>query len=260
MRTALATGGTAASAAPDRCNARLAMVTTAFRTALSADGLSIIAEIKRRSPSRGPILPPGTGTTALAGAYESGGAACISVLTDGPLFGGSGDDLRRARSAVSIPVLRKDFLANEQDVRESCAMGAHAVLLIMADLGAHRLAHLHEMAVDLGMGVLAEVRTERELEAAVNHGACVIAVNQRDDPRAATPTVDFGRATRMARLFDQVRPEVLKVAASGIGITGGTPIAEVAEAGYDAALIGEALAAAPDPAEELRRLRRQAAG
>ena len=220
-------------------------VTTAvlpFRGALVCDGLSIIAEIKRRSPSRGRMLPAGAAPETLARDYEASGAACLSVLTDKALFGGSSEDLRRARSAVSIPVLRKDFLSTEQDIRESREMGADAVLLIMADLGIETAASLHASAGALGLDAVVEVRTEQELTSAASFGADIIMVNQRDDPRAAGAAVALGRASRMAPVFDEVCcPEVVRVAASGIGIAGGTPIAAVADTGYDAALVGEAL-------------------
>lgn len=235
-----------------------AMVMRSFRDALTADGLSIVAEIKRSSPSRGAILPAGTDVQALARAYEAGGAACLSVLTDSALFGGSPNDLRRARSAVSIPVLRKDFLATQQDIQESQEMGADAVLLIMSDLGERRSASLQEAAEALEMDAVVEVRSEQELSTAIAIGARLIAVNQRSDPRAPVPTVDFGRATDMSPLLSRMHPHSIAIAASGIGITGGTPIGDIVDAGYGAALIGEALAVASDPAQAFRRLRRDA--
>ena len=219
------------------------MGTRPFRQALLADGLSIVAEIKRQSPSRGAMLPADVEPESLARAYEAGGAACLSVLTDGPLFGGSSDDLRRARAAVSIPVLRKDFLATEQDIRDSRDMGADAVLLIMADLGTERAMSLYALTKALGMDGLMEVRSERDLVSVASFGADLVMVNQRDDPRATTVTLDASRAARMAPLVDRACPGAVKVAASGIGIAEGTPIPAVADAGYDAALIGEALSA-----------------
>lgn len=225
-----------------------------LRDALTAEGISIIAEIKRRSPSRGEMRMDAQ-AASFARAYEAGGAACLSVLTDADRFGGSPQDLREARAAVGIPVLRKDFLSTAQDVHESLAMGADAVLLILADVGAERAKSLQQLALTLGMDVLTEVRTDEELEAAVDHGAYMIAVNQRGDPRASQFTVDYGKAVEMSRMFDQLDAGIVKVAASGIGVPGGTPLAAVEDAGYDAALIGEALVTAPDPTAALHRLR-----
>ena len=225
-----------------------------FRDALTAGGISIIAEIKRCSPSKGELRMDAD-AASFARAYEAGGAACLSVLTDGQRFGGSPQDLREARSAVGIPVLRKDFLSTPQHVHESHEMGADALLLILADVGAEKIGPLQELALTLGMDVLTEVRTEEELEAAVEHGAYMIAVNQRNDPKASDFTVDYGKAVEMSRMFDQLDPGIVKVAASGIGVVGGTPVAAVADAGYDAALIGEALVTASDPTAALHQLR-----
>ena len=225
-----------------------------FRDALTADGISIIAEIKRRSPSKGELRMDAD-PASFARAYEAGGAACLSVLTDGRRFGGSAQDLREARSAVDLPVLRKDFLRTAQDVHETHAMGADALLLILADVGADAIRPLQDLALTLGIDVLTEVRTRQELEVAVEQGAYMIAINQRNDPKAPRFTVDYSKAVEMSRMFDQLDDGIVKVAASGIGVPGGTSLAAVEDAGYDAALIGEALVTAPDPAAALRQLR-----
>ena len=225
-----------------------------FRDALIADGISIIAEIKRRSPSRGEMRMDAD-AASLARAYEAGGAACLSVLTDADRFGGSPQDLREARSATGIPVLRKDFVTIPRHVHESYEMGADALLLILADVGAESVRPLQDLALTLGIDVLTEVRTAEELEVAAEQGAYMIAVNQRDDPKSAQFTVDYGKAVEMSRMFDQLEPGIVKVAASGIGVPGGTTLAAVEDAGYDAALIGEALVTAPDPTAALRQLR-----
>lgn len=225
-----------------------------FRDALTTDGISIIAEIKRCSPSKGELRMDAD-AASFARAYEAGGATCLSVLTDGQRFGGSPQDLREARTAVGIPVLRKDFLSTPQDVHQTYEMGADALLLILADVGAERIRPLQELALTLGIDVLTEVRTEQELEAAVEHGAYMIAVNQRNDPKATKFTVDYGKAVEISRMFAQLDAGIVKVAASGIGLAGGTPLAAVEDAGYDAALIGEALVTSPDPTTALRRLR-----
>ena len=235
----------------------MAGVGHSFRDALNGDGLSVIAEIKRRSPSRG-AMRLDADAASLARAYQHGGAACLSVLTDTPRFGGSSKDLIEARAAVDIPVLRKDFIHDALAVHDTHTMGADALLLIVADIGAERCQRLQQAALMLGIDVLTEVRTEEELEAALSHGAYMIAVNQRNDPKSHGSTVDYGKAVRMSRMFGQIDAGIVKVAASGIGIAGGTPLAAVADAGYDAALIGEALVTADDPVAMLRMLMRQA--
>ena len=224
-----------------------------FREALTVEGVSVIAEVKRRSPSRGD-LRAGADAVALARAYEAGGAACVSVLTDEERFDGSAQDLRDVRAAVGVPVLRKDFLTTEQDILESAEMAADAVLVIVADVDAAMLGPLHDLAFGLGLDVVTEVRTGAELEAAARCGANMIAVNQRNDPKDSRFTVEYGKAARMAPLFDRLDSGIVRVAASGIGVPGGTTLAEVADAGYDAALVGEALVTAPDPAAVLHRL------
>ena len=195
---------------------------------------------------------------SLARAYQDGGAACLSVLTDTPRFGGSREDLIEARSAVEIPVLRKDFLREAADVHETYEMGADALLLIAADIGAEKCRRLQELALTLGLDVLTEVRTKEELEAALEHGAYMIAVNQRNDPKAPNFTVNYDKAVAMSHLFAQADPGIVKVAASGIG-PHGTSTAVIAAAGYDAVLIGEALVMADDPGAVLRALMRQPA-
>ena len=230
----------------------------AFKRALLADGVSVIAELKRRSPSAGELRTDAD-AAEVALQYRAGGAACLSVLTDGPRFGGSPEDLRRARAAAGIPVLRKDFLTTLADVRESSAMGADAMLLIVADVDPSLLRPIHELALSLGLDVLTEVRTEPELELAVAAGAYMIAVNQRSEPKDTRFTVDYRKAVEMSRLFAAMDDGIVTVAASGIGVEGGTPMADLVAAGYDAALIGEALVTAADPAARLRALLSDAA-
>ena len=223
-----------------------------FRDALTGNDLSIIAEVKRRSPSRGDLRPDAQ-ARELAKAYEAGGATCLSVLTDGPRFGGSPADVREARSAASVPILRKDFLSCAQDVYETRDMGADALLLIVADIGVEQARAMQDLAISLGIDVVTEVRNEQELIAAAEWGAYMIMVNQRNDPKDSAFTVDYDTATRVSRLFDEIDEGIVKIAASGIGVPSGTTIADVAAAGYDAALIGEALVTADDPAEAVRR-------
>ena len=222
-----------------------------FKQALLAgDDVAIIAEIKRRSPSRGDLnteLDP----AQLAAAYRDGGASCLSVLTNHEMFGGSGDDLAAAAQASGLPVLRKDFITTVEDVHESHQMGADALLLIVADLTTAKLAELHQLALSLGMDVLTEVKSEEELESALEAGADIIGVNQREKPKSSAFTMDYQRAERMAPLLPD---HVVKVAESGIAVPDGTTMAEVRNAGYDAALIGEALVVSGNPVERLQEL------
>lgn len=209
-----------------------------FAARLASD-FGVIAEIKRRSPSLGDI-DSGLDAAAVAVAYETGGAACLSVLTDVAFFGGSPADLVAARAATSLPVLRKDFTVAPGDVYEARAMGADAVLLIVAALSGTELAMLHQLVVSLGMDALVEVHDERELEAALGVGATLVGVNQRD---LVTFQVDTARAVRLAGLMPA---GVTSVAESGID--GPDAAARLADAGYNAVLVGESLVRAGDRA------------
>lgn len=217
-----------------------------FRKSLGRWGLDVIAEVKRRSPSKGDLAPHLDPAT-VAKAYESGGAKALSVLTDSEFFGGSPEDLAAARSAVGLPVLRKDFTVDARDICDARIMGADAVLLIVAVLSDEELRRFHELATDLGLDALVEVHDEADLARAKPIHAHLIGVNQRD---LRTFEVDPGRAQRLARAIPS---GFLKVAESGIN--GPDDLARLADAGYDAALVGEHLVTAPDPGEALRRLR-----
>lgn len=208
-----------------------------FIEALRRPGLSVIAEHKRRSPSAGPIRD-GVSVTDVVGAYERGGAAALSILTDGPHFGGSLDDLRRARASTDLPILRKDFIVDPYQLHEALGAGADAVLLIVAALTDEELAALHALAGELGLAVLVEVHDEAELARAARLEAAVIGINNRD---LRTMQVDTDRTLR---LLEQVPPGVVVVAESGF--RDGLQLAELAAAGVDAVLIGEALMRAPD--------------
>ena len=212
----------------------------------------LIAEVKRRSPSRGDINP-NLDPARLAGEYiRSSVVVGISVLTESERFGGSAADLAAVRGAVGpdVAILRKDFLRDHGDIADSMAMGADAVLLIVADLG-DRLADMHDHAVECGLEPLVEVRSEIEIEAAAEAGARLIAVNQRGDPESDKFTVDFEKAAKLAPYLPET---AIRVAASGIGVSGGTEMAEIVDAGYHAALVGEALIAADDPYEAARKI------
>jgi indole-3-glycerol phosphate synthase len=224
-----------------------------FRGAISAhaappgtDLVAVIAEVKRRSPSKGELYPDLDPAT-LARQYDAGGAACLSVLTDVDFFGGSADDLRRARDAVDLPVLRKDFTVAANDVADAALMGADAVLLIVAALSDVELRDFHQLAAELQLDALVEVHDESELDRALAAGATLLGVNQRD---LMTFEVDTDRAVRVARCFPA---GVVKVAESGI--TGAEDAATLAEAGYDAVLVGEALVTSGDPTAAVRTLR-----
>jgi len=211
-----------------------------FRRALGGRGqLGVVAEIKRRSPSKGDLnvaLDPGE----LAATYERGGAACLSVLTDVEHFGGSVADLRAARSACSLPVLRKDFTVGERDVLDARLMGADCVLLIAAALEPSELVGFHALAIEIGLDVLVEIHDERELEHALAADATLIGVNQRD---LVTFQVDHERAVRMA---SAIPDHAVKVAESGV--RGQADARSLRAAGYDAVLMGESIVTSVDPA------------
>jgi indole-3-glycerol phosphate synthase len=221
-----------------------------FRQALervSAGGeVAVIAEIKRRSPSKGE-LAPGLDAADLAASYERGGAACLSVLTDVDYFGGSVDDLRSAREACSLPVLRKDFTVSARDVCDARLMGADCVLLIAAALDQAELVSFLALARSIGFDALVEIHDEAELARAVEAGADLIGINQRD---LVTFEVDTARAVRMA---PQMPDGVIRVAESGI--TGPVDAVVLAQAGYDAVLVGEHLVTSGDPVAGVLALR-----
>lgn len=201
--------------------------------------LSVIAEIKRRSPSKGD-LAVGLDPAVLGPAYQAGGASCLSVLTDTQYFGGSPSDLRTARDATSIPVLRKDFTVDARDVCDARIMGADCVLLIAAALSAGEMRECMEVAMHVDIDVLVEVHDEPELERALSIGATMIGVNQRD---LVTFAVDHERAVRMAGLIPS---SVVKVAESGV--RGRGDAVSLRAAGFDAVLVGEHLVTSSDPA------------
>ena len=211
----------------------------------AAPGIAVIAEIKRRSPSKGDLAPD-LDPASLARQYEAGGAACLSVLTDTRFFGGSADDLRAARAAVELPVLRKDFTVGPRDVCDARLMGADAVLLIAAVLDDALLAELVALAGRLGMAALVEVHDAAELARALAAGATLVGVNQRD---LRTFSVDRDLAAALAPSFP---PGVIGVAESGI--RDAADAARLAAAGYRALLVGESLVTAADPSAAVAAL------
>jgi len=199
--------------------------------------IALVAEIKRRSPSKGD-LDPELDPLEIARAYEVGGASCLSVLTDGPHFGGSAQDLESARAAVKLPVLRKDFTVATADVYDARIMGADAVLLIVAMLEPPELEELARIAGELGMAALVEVHDEDELERALAINVSLVGVNQRD---LHTFEVDRERAVRVG---GQVPDGVLKIAESGV--ESAADVAALADAGFDGVLVGEVLVRSRD--------------
>ncbi len=220
--------------------ARAMEPTRGFRAALEGrERLGVIAEIKRRSPSKGD-LNAGLDPAEMAATYERGGASCLSVLTDVEHFGGSVADLQAARAACALPVIRKDFTVDERDVLDARIMGADCVLLIAAALDPAELAGFHALAIDVGLDVLVEIHDERELEHALAADATLIGVNQRD---LVTFQVDHERAVRMAGVIPD---HAVKVAESGV--RGADDARSLRSAGYDAVLVGETLVTSGDPA------------
>lgn len=217
----------------------------AWLPAFAGPTVGVIAEVKRRSPSGGAIAPdldPGT----LAREYERGGAAAVSVLTEGPHFGGSLEDLAAVRRAVGRPVLRKDFIIDPVQLLEARAAGASAVLLIVRALEPELLSQLSDLALDLGLARLIEVHTRAELDAAAALAPEAIGVNSRD-----LETFEVNLRTA-AGLLDAVPSDALAVAESGIA--GRDDVGLVAAHGADAVLVGTAVARQADPAAAVAAL------
>jgi indole-3-glycerol phosphate synthase len=229
--------------------AKTVAATRGFIQSLRVDSLhqlAVIAEIKRRSPSKG-VLREGIDATDLARSYESGSASCLSVLTDDVSFGGSVDDLLQARVATAMPVLRKDFTVSELDVCDARIMGADCVLLIAAALSQPELVAFHQLAIEIGLDVLIETHDVAEVERALLAGATMIGVNQRD---LVTFQVDHERAVRMASVIPR---GVVRVAESGV--RDANDAQSLRDAGYDAVLVGESLVVSNDPAAVIASLR-----
>jgi indole-3-glycerol phosphate synthase len=216
-----------------------------FRAALLAHAPAVVAEIKKASPSKG-LLVEDFDPPALARDYERGGAAALSVLTDGEFFQGSLLDLVAARAATTLPVLRKDFTLDEIQIAEAAAHGADAILLIAAVLPVERLRELREYAGAFGIAALVEVHDERELEAATASGAEIIGVNNRD-----LRTFEVSLETSL-RLVPMIPRGVLKVSESGI--RSAEDVRKLRSAGFDAFLVGEHLVKAADRAAAVRSM------
>ena len=207
-------------------------------TALRRQGVAVIAEVKRASPSKG-ALAAIADPAALAADYEAGGATVISVLTEGRRFGGSLDDLAAVRDAVGVPLLRKDFMVSSYQLWEARAYGADLVLLIVAALEQNALVSLVERATSIGLVPLVEVHSQAELSRALDAGAQVVGVNARN---LATLEVD---RSIFARLAPQIPDDIIKIAESGV--RGPHDLLAYAAAGADAVLVGESLVIGKDP-------------
>lgn len=220
-----------------------------FAAVLRAPGVSLIAEVKRASPSKG-LLCPDLDAVALAREYETGGAAAVSVLTDEYYFRGSLNDLRAVREGINLPVLRKDFVLDPYQVYQARGAGADAVLVIVAALNDEDLQVLLRLVESLGMAALVEIHNEAELERALGvdpvHGRRIIGINNRD---LRTFEVDLGTTERLCSL---VPPEVILVSESGIHSR--ADVARLATAGIDAMLVGEGLVRAQDVGAKVREL------
>ncbi|MEO7556952.1 MAG: indole-3-glycerol phosphate synthase TrpC [Acidimicrobiales bacterium] len=217
-----------------------------FQEALIRPGVSVIAEHKRRSPSAGDIRP-GSTVAEIVGAYERGGAAALSVLTEGPHFGGSLEDLREARAACALPILRKDFIVDPYQVYETAAWGADALLLIVAALEPRAIADLYVQARELDLDVLVEVHDESDLTCALEViDADVIGINNRD-------LTDF--TVDVQRTYDLLADVPAgKTVVSESGFHSREQLDELERVGIDACLVGESLMRSPDPEAALRFL------
>lgn len=214
-----------------------------FLDALIGPGLGVIAEVKRRSPSRGAI-DLGLDPALQARRYAAGGAVAISVLTEPAHFGGSDADLEAVAGATGRPILRKDFTVDRVQVWEARALGAAAVLLIVAALEPRELVQLLEVADDAGLDALVEVHSEQDAQVAVDSGARIIGINNRD---LATFEVDLGVAERMAPLVAECDARV-----GESGIWTAADARRMRDAGCDAVLVGEALVRSKDPGSLIR--------
>ena len=211
-----------------------------FEAALAAPGrVNVIAECKRRSPSRG-VLAQAYDPVRIATAYERGGAAAVSVLTEPTFFDGSLEHLAAVRAAVGVPLLRKDFIVDEYQLFEARAAGADAILLIVAALDQPHLVRLQERAVALGLAALVEVHDETELQRAIDAGARIVGVNNRN---LRTLAVDVDASYRLAR---RIPGDVVAVSESGLQSR--ADLERLSAAGYRAFLIGERFMTDPDPA------------
>ena len=216
-----------------------------FATALTGNGIRLIAEVKRASPSRG-VLCPNFDPVELAKTYAQGGAAAISVLTETNYFQGSINHLAAIREEVRLPILRKDFIFDQYQIYESAAYGADALLLIVAILSQEELTELLSLSRSLGLSCLVEVHNEKEIERALVSGAEIIGINNRD---LNTFAVDIDTTRRLRPLIPQGR-----IMVSESGIRSRSDIEKLKSCGVNAVLVGEALVTAGDITTKMREL------
>ena len=225
--------------------ARKAVPVPSFRRALQAQLVAVVAEVKRASPSKGEINPR-LDLAAQVKAYEAGGAAAISVLTEPTRFSGSIEDLVLARKSVALPLLKKDFHVEVSQLLEARALGASAALVIVRAVPPARLHDLMRAGTDIGLEILVEVRDERELDLALSLNANLIGVNNRN---LETLEIDTGTALRILPLIPR---DVVAIAESGVKSV--ADVKHVAAAGADAVLVGSELSASSDPEAAVRSL------
>ncbi len=219
--------------------------TPSLIAALRRDTVSVIAEIKRRSPSKGAINA-GLDSAGQARSYEAGGAAAISVLTEPESFGGDNDDLIAAAQASGLPILKKDFHVSEVQLLEARRIGASAALIIVRAIEPSRLSSLADAARELSLELLFEVRTEREIDRALSAGAVMIGVNNRN-----LETLEMEPGTAL-RLIPMIPLECIAIAESGYATR--AEVTEAARAGADAVLVGSSLSAAGNPADAVKAI------
>lgn len=225
--------------------ARNAGTVSSFRGALQAQQVGVIAEVKRASPSKGDINP-GLDLASRVKAYQAGGAAAISVLTEPARFGGSNEDLVLTRESVSLPLLKKDFHVSASQLFQARAIGASAALVIVRAVPPALLHDLMSVGADIGLEILVEVRDERELDLALSLNANLIGVNNRN---LETLEIDPGTSLRILPLIPR-----RAVAVAESGVKSATDVARVAAAGADAVLVGSELSASSDPESAVRSL------
>ena len=226
-------------------NADIRDFVAAIEAKIAGGSSAVIAEVKKASPSKG-ILRENFDPAAIAMSYESGGAACLSVLTDAPYFQGSVEYLQRARAACNLPVIRKDFIVDAYQVYEARAMGADCILLIVGALELHQMQALEALALELGMAVLVESHDARELEAALTLKTPLIGINNRD---LRTFNVSLSTTTE---LLKNVPPNKRVITESGI--LSRADVAFMREHAVHAYLVGDAFMRAPDPGAALAEL------
>ena len=232
-------------AAELKAAASAAVQAPSLREALSRDDVAVIAEVKRASPSKGSINPA-LDLERQVVAYEAGGAAAISILTEPKSFGGSNDDLLRARAAVGVAILKKDFHVEVVQILEARALGASAALVIARAVAPSRVRELLAAASDVGLEILLEVRDERELELALSLNARVIGINNRN-----LETLEIEPDTAF-RLLPLIPRDVMAVAESGVRSR--SDVERLADAGADAVLVGSELSRSRDPESSVRAL------